>query len=315
MLLEAYLRSVDGVQDGDSRKRVYSRADFLRYNVMSIQSEGNKRLFRTTKKLNEQNGEEGQSSPEDQLLAVETWAKLEDYPHLVEANLDDQADLELLAWLVETFMSFVCGKQSSVMKKDRTRVRTVEFYDHLFDHMTLDDLVFMFIQVQNNINKWRMVWKAFQDKMVPAWRNHHEPEDCECNKKSLMGKEGYDRSLQLVNHINEKGYEYPQGSGIAGKDGRRRYKHLKEYFSDLFFDLHHADRDNVQANRNALIDAVKSYARTKGHVPETEAELDENSRLDKNRRAQEQTQDNSKIGRIADAEWDKLESAGLVFQA
>ena len=279
---------------------------------MSIGSEGNKKLFRALNKLNDEEQMYTDLKTEDKLLGIESWEKLKGYPRLNEADLTKPADLELLAWVVETFMTFVCAKQTSgVTKKDRNRVRTVEFYDRLFDHMTLDELVFMFVQVENNINKWRMVWKAFKETLVPAWEKHDEPEDCECNKKSLAGKQDYDTSWRLVSYINEEGCEYPLGSGIAGRDGRRRCKHLKEYFSDHYFDLGRQDvKEQVLANRKALIAAVKSYAKTKGRVPETEAELDaEESSRRKDRGAQEPNQDITKLRRIADAMWDELEES------
>ena len=183
--------SIDALEQGDALKsteeRLYSRADFLRINTVSVQSDGNNKLFERLKLLQDANKSD---------------EKMKDYPHFQEVDLTKKEDLNLLAWVVETFMAFVCKKP--INKEERGRSRTLEFYDALFEHMTLDDLVFMFVQVQNNINKWKLVWEAFKRDLVPAWRNHGHPEDCECTKKSLKGKPEFEKSLELVTLINSR---------------------------------------------------------------------------------------------------------------
>lgn len=252
----------------------------------------------------------GETLKGKELFEIESWEKMREYPDLKEADLTDESDLMLLAWVIETFMAFVCRRKTGAEgKRESSRTRTLEFYNKLFEHVTLDDLVFMFVQVQNNINKWRLVWHAFEEKLVPAWEHHKDPEDCECNKKSLAGKDNEAANLELVNLINDRGYEFPKGAGVAGTDGRRRYNHLTEYFFDHYFNT----RDNpnaVEANRRALIKAIIAFAETKGDVPATEEDIVDagygNGKKDKNG-GREQEHDNTKMVSIMDSQWDGFE--------
>lgn len=301
--LEAFMHSIHRLDPGDSLKTAeelsYSRADFLRYNVGSVQSAGNKKLFERLKKLSD----DGKQDP----LEIEKWEKMKNYPAFEEVNLANKDELKLLAWVVETFMAFVCKKPSG--KEDRARARTLEFYNALFDHMTLDDLVFMFVQAQNNINKWKLVWEAFQEKIVPAWKDHESPEDCECTKKSLKDKPEFEESLRMVNLINSRGYECPQGSGIAGRDGRRRYNNLTEHFWNHYYNVKCEDsKATVENNRKALIDAVVAFATKmrKGAVPLTQEQLEEGA--DENARQVEKPhhQSNAAMCSIDDDRWDAM---------
>jgi hypothetical protein len=62
--------------------------------------------------------------------------------------------------------------------------------------------------------------------------------------------------------LGECGYEFPNGAGVAGKDGTRRYNAMTEYLYKAYFKNNEDSRDSVLRNRNALNQAIKELVET-----------------------------------------------------
>jgi hypothetical protein len=151
------------------RVRVFKRLDFLRLDVCSIGSHGNDTLFQM---LNPTKTNKPCNLPGN--LEMEFWDQCKQYP-----NFDKVQDLTkgkafaLLAWLCQTFglrhyySRLSESDKKSVLKKDKD--------DNILDHLTLDDFVFLFVQVKNNINKWNLMYLAWKEEHIEGWTENERP--------------------------------------------------------------------------------------------------------------------------------------------
>ena len=219
---------------------------------------------------------------------LEQWQDWKNYPDLVQLDsLSDGPGLELLAWLVDTFGDIVTHCKLKERVKD---------YDpgDLLSNMSLDDFVFTFVQVQHNINKWTLVYRAWKEQYIAAWKEKDCVEACDTDKKSL-GEESVD--FKRVKKINQIGYEYPTGSGVAGKDGKRRYNSVTKF---LYKALYVQDNPLVDENRNALRQALVQLAE---HRASQWSDIDEAPAKAKKSRSDDITKD-PELDEIHGLAWD-----------
>lgn len=259
-LLTAQKQLIDSINDDNhpAKKINYTRTDFLQFHVSSIQSKGNTdtylRLREAEQKRVSLGDDEGVSEP----LEAETWSQWKDYPMFEEVGVTSEKGCALLAWLIKTFGVAVCYTKYK-QAGDET--------GDLFQQMTLDDLVFLFIMLQNNINKWALVRKAHQLGLVPEWNN----KTIEEIDVSFKGNKLSDSSKVLVKSCDTKGYEYPNGAGIKSRDAKARYSEITKLFNEAFYN---ARSQNREQNRAALL---KALAELEEILPSEEDDSEEGS--------------------------------------
>lgn len=236
----------------DHAAKSYQRSDFLHIHTSSIMSDGNNGLYKRLKKRQE--ATDGTDDPTNDTLEDEDWDDWTSYPKEVEEwSLLGKEGSSLIAWVIYTFVCAV-----TLSKTKCTKLRTGDIAD-VFNTMGLDDLVFMFVQAQHNIGRWNLAWKAYKQGMVPLWKNKASIMDCECDLRKMkkMKPPCDEKSLELVAIINARGYEYPSGSGVGGKDGRNRYNALTKYFDDAYYGIDPDHNASVQENRRVLLEALE----------------------------------------------------------
>jgi hypothetical protein len=252
--LEQSIRDVSTPGDNDCldqmRARVFKRSDFLRFDVPSIGSRGNDTLFQM---LNPAETNKPCNLPGD--MEMEFWDQWKQYPNFDEfQDLTTGKALALLAWLCQTFglrlyySRLSESDKKSVLKKDKE--------DNILDHLTLDDFVFLFVQVENNINKWNLMYSAWKRKHIEGWTENESLQSCECDKR--ISKD----DLERIKVMNRCGYEFPNGAGVAGKDGTSRYNAMTKYLYKAYFKNHEDSGDSVLRNRKALDQAIKELVET-----------------------------------------------------
>ncbi len=205
---------------------VYTRYDFLRFDCAddkSIDSEGNREFRkRFDKDRNLKTGErwEGQ------------WEKFPDYDNLYQAeDLADGPALEIVAWLIHTFARSVCCATKYQLYHQMLKKQGVKF-------ITLDDYVYIFVQAQNSIPKWTLQDQEIQKKSLPP-----------VTEKKLTKDQ-----KKLMKEIDDIGYEFKNGTGVSGPDGKRRYNAMMKFFYDAYFDPEAPEV--VKKNQSALEKAL-----------------------------------------------------------
>lgn len=235
-------------QVGGDHKKLYCRWDFLQFEPHSIHSEGNKNLFNRLRgaSLNRSNHEQTNEEP----VEVEEWEKWKNYPNFTPIDktaLTNGKPLKMMAWLIHTFAPNVSYQQGPTNENYTTSV-VKHGVDFLGKCLGLDDLVFIFVQVQHNIDKWILLHQLLAKKLdataIPLGKKNEDDES------SLSAHEKKD--------IATRGYEYPHGAGISGKEAQKRYVSLTKFFHHSYFNTK-GDPEAVKAvnaNRQALVDEL-----------------------------------------------------------
>ena len=240
------MKSIDKVDQ--EYKQVFTRRDFVRFDTSSAKSQGNYDLVNHLKKLAKKElGEEWANAPE--LEKWEEWKAFPEFPDVVNTGyIKEGRALKLLAWLVVWFGDIVAHS------KLKEQVKTYDS-ENVFGNMTLDDLVFAFVQVQHNIDYWTLAYRAYENKnFIQAWKDKSCAEDCESERKSV-GDHDYKKILLL----RKIGNEYPQGSGVSGTDGIKRYQSMTVLFYRAYYKQ--GDGPLVPDNHKALRQAVEDQAK------------------------------------------------------
>lgn len=272
--------------------------DFLRFHPKSILSNGNKLLFEHLRRVD--SGEEEIPQEEKGLFdEMEDWEDWKDFPNFTPmVDLTKGPAVELLAWLLDSFGPIVthCKLKESGNAFDTT---------DLLANMTLDDFVFTFVQVQHNINKWNLVYKAWKNKYIDGWKDKECVDGCEYDRKHS------EDDKKKLTKINLMGYEYPPGSGCAGKYGKLRYNSLTKFFFDAYYDK---DSSQVKQNRAALKAALNKLAEERESEEQDDKEED---RASKRQRCD--AANDSKLNQIHEMMWGDFSFADIpsdkVFKA
>lgn len=221
--------------DSEDKAKDYCRYNFLLYHNQSVQTEGNDKLFIRLKDNHTSTGQD--SRDDDDLEEVERWDHWKSYPNFEDMSLeDDLAEqgqaMEFLSWLIGTFGPCVCFWREE--KADSLPAKSFGL-----DDLTVDDIAFIFLQVQHNIDKWKLLHHAIQNKTVSA----------DSEEKSMTGHE-----KKVLQKMNEMGYEYKNGSGVSGTEGKKRYSGITKFIHKAFYS--NLSNDKVKKNREALKEAV-----------------------------------------------------------
>lgn len=174
----------------------YTRIDFLRFDVASIASKGNRLLHDRLAKLNANQRVDGDG--------VEKWSDWKQYPGLTPTKMESEEGIEMIAWLIHSFGPLVCydtnprDKYLSAMENKS------------LDWITADDFAFVFCQVQNSINRWHRLWKLISENKDMA-------------PKDLKKEEA-----------NVEGAEYSAGTGISNAAAQTRYVRIMKLFQQTF---------------------------------------------------------------------------------
>jgi hypothetical protein len=232
---------------------VFKRSDFLCFDVASIQSEGNLQLYQY---LDPNSGEPHPFSH----LELEVWESWREYPKIPEIkDLTKRKGLELLAWLVHTF------GQRLYLSRLTERERKVfwnnpnDNLNNILDLLTLDDLIFIFVQVENNINKWNLMYSAWKAEYIEGWKANELILDCECMNK--------------IKEINKCGYEFPPGHSVA-KECKHWYNEITKYFYDAYFAEDEASFCNKEALETAINKLVEKSQATRNKDTADADEMD-----------------------------------------
>jgi hypothetical protein len=275
--------------EGDNDERdTFSRIDFVHFVPSSAWSKGNKLLQERLK-----NEEEADS---DQIPNIDEVQKLEDWegfpqrlPH-AEVTLDSLTDprskgLRLLAWLVGWFGDIVTHFK---LKEEVQKFNP----ENVFANLTLDDFVFLFVQLQHNIDYWNLAYLAWKKKnYIDCWKGKSRPEECESEKKT-MGKADHAKLVLL----RKMGYEYPSGAGVSGRDGMARHRSMTLFLYKAYFSQK-VPQDVVQRNKDALGEAVKHHtAIRRSQVPKDDFPMD-GTTIESNQK------DSSELDDIAEEMW------------
>lgn len=271
----------------------YTRYDFLRFDVSSIQSAGNRKTFKllrekektsssqersSTEQENQEDNtedddssskqsEEEENSRDDETFLEEesedwegSWSQYPDIPPLAPDHdlSKDGPALKFIAWMVHTFAPDVCfNKTSLTTYRESVLGAGMRF-------LGLDDIVFLFVQVQHNIYRWNLVFGGTREDKDGNGSSILTHDNREEKTENMTAKQ-----KQLIKKINGLGYEYPHGSGVSGKDGRYRYGGMTKYFYRAYYSNQACPV--VRANREALSSALKAMV-TADMESEKEAE-------------------------------------------
>lgn len=225
--------------------QLFRRHDFLLFATKSIHSNGNQRLFQRLKNA-ELRGQDT-AAVEDE---VEEWEKWMTFPNFEQIDsVSEGHGLKMVAWLIHTFGPAVTYQQGSATGESFPASIRRHGTNFLGEFLGLDDLVFIFMQVQHNIDKW-----IFLHRLLVKKQNNG-------TNVVAFGKRTEDVENLLTPEerkpIETKGYEFPHGAGISGKEAQKRYVEMTKFFHQHYFDLQGQDnKEFVEANRQALVDAI-----------------------------------------------------------
>jgi hypothetical protein len=116
----------------------------------------------------------------------------------------------------------------------------------------IDDMVFIFLTLQHNINKWIRVYRILKDSV--------NVDGDSVDWKALLTNKEMKKTLEKV-----PGTEFQHGAGISGKDAQKRYLAAAKYFNKLYFEMKRDKHnqltreyaDQVGKNRKALVLLIK----------------------------------------------------------
>lgn len=215
--------------------KLYRRYHFLLFDQDTISSPGNLAVY--------QRLQGKQNLPAADPLENELWQQWKNFPQFPfldpAKDFTDGSGLEFMTWLVHTFARSVCCSGS---KDDRYHKKLVE---KGLDFMTVDDLVFIFMQVQHNIGKWTLFHGAIRRGEL---------------RENVIEKNYTKEETTLMKQIEENNLEYKNGEGVSGEDGQIRYVGMIKFFHLVYWHRHEQTNeylDYVKANRSALLDALK----------------------------------------------------------
>lgn len=216
---------------------LYTRYHFLLFDVpgetvRSIETRQNRNLYaRLKEKIDKR------TSMEDECEKYGDWAGFPDsFPNWFQdrdLTRNDNA-IAFLAWMLHVFVrSVVCAEKKAkyckVLEKEG-----MEF-------IQLDDFAFIYSICQNNIDKWRLLHQATKKGKITSK-----------NEKDYTEEE-----KEVIKKINEHGYEFNNGMGLSGGEGKHRRETITKILHQLFYD---ADQPWHEANRKALETKLKEMA-------------------------------------------------------
>ena len=194
---------------------------------------------------------------------IEDWMRIENkeewsrFPELEAVKDFTQGrGVRLLACLVylfaPTLLNYNRKKWSSYTSECETKDKNADV-GLMLDMLTLNDLVFIFMQLQNNSNRWLLLHKAWKMKKGPeAWKDKTKYNHCK-TMKGLTLKTDKER-LSLIEKL---GTEFPKGSSVlSGKEGKHRHEAVERC---LYLNYYKRGDEACLKNREALKQAIREF--------------------------------------------------------
>lgn len=265
--LECQQRDVDEEANAAADEKRWAntptRLTFLHFgNNRSVRdSKGNLRL------KDAMTSTDGNAAVED-WMRVETREEWRDFPEIVEPAVAPEqlfqdessitnADgpLALMAWILDLFgPDILSSKWDRHCNSCRDKKELID-PGSMVDLVTRDDLVYIFVQLQNNINRWILHYRAWRLKKGPScWEGTPNFASAQFTKKGLL-----EDDKTRLDFFDELGTEYPGGSGVSGKAGKLRYAAMTIFFHKAYFEKDSNGHHTVHAQRNR--DALKNKLR------------------------------------------------------
>ena len=259
----------------------YTRLDFLRIEVGSIQTKGNVELFKQL--------QETQDKP-DQDDEVEEWNNWKTFPNIEQhSTFHEGAALEFLAWLIHNFAPYVCIKPEHKDLREKYRYQVMEESASFRDWMNADDFAFTYLSVQNSINKWHRLHKKLQEQAL---------------------KEPGDPTYESEKELDKKtpGAEYKKGSSMGSSEGLIRYRALTKFFNRNFCD---DQKEHVNHNAEALLAKLRQMAKDEHDEALQQAEEENDEVQHPKKKARKETSasqvlEDPDYESINSSEWDRL---------
>ena len=200
-------------------------------------------------------------------------------------NLQEGPGLKLLAWVIFHF-------GPSVVVKQRLPVTDRWAGTPIGKWLTTDDIAFLLVTLENNINKWIRSGKLLSKKRQLALAAGAE----DVSKVTLLKKE-----VQIL-----KGAKFPSGSGISGREGQARFNAIKLFIQRNYF----LGNEETQRNNDTLHEELQALVLAE----ETRAASKRRGAVDRhegggNVAAQDavvETEDSRALDALQDFEWKKL---------
>lgn len=158
-----------------------------------------------------------------------------------DLSTHDAKGTKAMAWAVFQFSRFVVSRETAAEMKE------VEFWENpatLMSKISIDDIAFILITLENSINKWIRLHKILVAKREAAGANGNT----ELAKRVCLVK---------ADMKNVPGSKFPNGTGISGPEGQKRFNALKIY---LFQNLYKKNSETGRENITALAKACHALA-------------------------------------------------------
>ena len=123
--------------------------------------------------------------------------------------------------------------------------------------MTVDNLAFIFVQLEHNFDKWNCTHQAFKNEWFAKWKEFEKLEECPSDERKLDTED-----YQKLQKINEWGHKFKTGEGLAGKFGRKRCNDITKFFGKAHFEKDKTTKEllpHVEPNRCALQEEIEAH--------------------------------------------------------
>lgn len=167
----------------------------------------------------------------------EDWAK---FPHNLYdvPSITEGPGLELMGWLVFLFGPSILsvGKVWKAVLSEASAQDCLPDFGMLVDKLTADDMAFIFLQIETNINKWLLQYKAWKtNKGLQSWKTVKKWKKLDVNMKRLKKEE--DRTdANMAEAMEYFGCEFFSGAGFSKTDaGQQRYYAVKKLIKNSFY--------------------------------------------------------------------------------
>ena len=207
--------------EGNDGESPYTRADFLRFNAAT--KGDNKDVFE---------GFDASSDFQESVETKERWADFAnwtDHPTLAEGE-----GLELIGWSLFHFAP-------CVVHKNRLPPTSKWAVTPLDQWLTIDDIAFILLTLENCINKWIRLYNQLLKKRREAVEDGKNPASVCLTKKEEMAA--------------TRGAKFPAGSGVSGIQGQKRFNGLKLWIKRNYYDDTTLAKQNSEALK-AQLDAL-----------------------------------------------------------
>ena len=199
-----------------------------------------------------------------------------------DLSKDDDDGLKLLAWTLFHFSACLVPKER-MPGTDHWAMTLIH------KHLTCDDIAFLLLTFENNINRWTHLHQKLQEKRKTAIERGEDP-----------------AKVRLVNPQDYKGVpatQFPVGSGISGREGQERFNHLKVYINKKLFA--HKEED-CQRIWEALQKEFKRLAKTECNRLQDKPESPQAAKPVQVPAVQHEHVMNPELKLLQDAEWKDL---------